>query len=44
VHLLQRVDVVIHVKKSDRRIFEKDGHSMIHKVSSNVGMKDGLIR
>lgn len=41
---LPRADVVIPVKKFDRPTSERAGHSMTHKVLSNVGMKDGLIR
>jgi hypothetical protein len=38
------MDVVTRVKKSDKPTSGKDGLSMIHKVSSSVGMRDGLIK
>jgi hypothetical protein len=44
VPLPPQMDVVIHVKKSDKPTSGKDGHSTIHKVLNSVGMRDGLIR
>ena len=39
-----QMDVVTHVKKSDKPTLGKDGLSTIHKVLSSVGMRDGLTR
>ena len=44
VPLPPQMDVVTRVKKFDKPTSGKGGLSMIHKVLSSVGMRDGLIR